>query len=65
MSYVIEDAPHTAEKAHRHGCGVFLVNAPYNQEVTTKARLWRVDSLTEIPPIMAKDWATLTALATR
>lgn len=64
MSYVIEDAPHTAEKAHRHGYGVFLVNAPYNQEITPRARLWRVDALTEIPPIMEADWAAISLLAT-
>ena len=65
MSYVIEDAPHTAEMAYRHGYGVFLVNATYNQEVKPKARLWRVDSLCEIPEIMENDWSLIQKMVDR
>jgi phosphoglycolate phosphatase-like HAD superfamily hydrolase len=58
LDYVIEDAPHTAEEAWRHGLRVFLVDATYNRHVKEKDGLWRVTHLTQIAPRLQTDWRT-------
>lgn len=53
--YHIEDAPHHAEDVHSYGIGVFLIDKPYNQDVTPRGGLWRVSNPLEILPLLLED----------
>lgn len=57
IKYIVDDAPHQAEACAAAGIGVFLINKPYNQKVvaTGKNGIWRVDLMTEIPPLLMAD----------
>lgn len=53
--YIIEDAGHHAEDCHSYGIGVFLVDYAYNRYVEPRGGLWRVNTLLEVPALMAQD----------
>ena len=53
--YMIEDSLRHAKACHELGIGVFLVDAPYNREIEPVGGIWRVQSLLEIPELLAAD----------
>lgn len=54
-SHIIEDAGHHAAACHTLGVGVFLVDQPYNRDLTERGGIWRVRHHAEIPPLLAQD----------
>jgi len=59
IKYFIEDAPHQALEIASTGCGVFLIDYPYNRRVNATGLngIWRVENPLEIPHLIRADLA--------
>lgn len=57
IKYFIEDAPHHAKEIAQTGCGVFLLDYPYNRnvEATGLNGIWRVQNPVQIPDLIKAD----------